>query len=1359
MNRLTQLVTLAVIAAMAMGAPTNLPADEYEVGGPLAGVMLPPHPDGDKDDRELYPGGVEHYRAYMTKYMPIRSLFDRQSQIKLWTTPNIPGGRPSEVVSYTPPVYEIGDNRIGAAPLGERRQAVQAYVVGAASDPFVLDLGELDRGLYALRVIAAVPTRHLRRFRLPLFFGFTVDDGLAGEISRSRFRSGYVDDFYSIVEFYFHAPQNRRYQATVWVDEGSEVNPLIHAISLDNVLAGSEWRPIKRARTLHDPSRVQEMVRIEREKVSQPRLGGPLPTDSRLARDAAIWNSMPPLNRQMFVTHSMSPINVQEGAANLKIAEIEKEFGAWELAQKFDPRAATLTADVSLWDEFLVNQKLNLRYTMSDLRAGRPLPDPYPFRDTGAGVYFPDPKNDSTGRWLAPIAQGIHRILRPAPNLAGAAIRGLAFDNADLLRDAAVDLVRYAYDMPTFDAAASLNVALAQPAFANRELRCRMREAMAMWRNHYQRYLDALETYDLLFPFIEGNSELAASIGRFVPWVRSPDDVRTLLDVYLLQHTAKRILRYHDHTHDAGIAVVAGCAGDVELTRPWMHWLFDRTFSYPLPPTSMEDLVISYDRSGTTNTGSTFYSQNSGAVTVQADLLLYLRGGGDSQFDLSDPRRYPKTMAHAWWQLNTVVAGRDFARIGDVSGPEKPPGFTLGEKLTDKIALAWDWTSDPAWAWLHAHLLGRSVRDETEWTAIQTAATKARRAPWLDLPTRHVPNWFTVLETGPQHDDYRFRRAVYLRTGLGSGHAHADTLDLQIAAHGLPMTIDGGQRSGYSKPNDRFARIHNVAEIEQGSDDYGFTGHTMVRALSDAPGAQFMDVEAMPRGKVRQMRRQVALIDVDEGVGSVSLDIEQQITAQNLPGKVTTANSYVVDFFRLSGGSAHLYNFHAMVNDDFQWNAQAVSPVQHVLPKEGRTGSEPLVLSMFEATASSKFAGDCPPVLSATWRYGREHRFASEGGMLRSSFDADSPRKFTRLHLLESAGMRALRADVNCHHLDYAFTNLMVRRTIHKGELSSNFVAVIEPYVGEPFVQSVRSIAVEGHAGRADQARAVEVVTRSGRTDLLYADTVPDAVRTVGDVKVAGQFAAFLRDESGLVQLTLTGGTTLKTPLGAITPAAPKRRAKVVAVDYAAKTMTIDKIWPQRRTQTTFLVGMGSNQVNYTALSTAQNGEGSTLYLQHGADRFRSRVRQIVAEENTVECDIPFPNGRTHGLDRNIVASNENQTKFWRAEQVRGKGFKLDGPVTDADFAPQGVLRLWEFGVGDEVEQATSVSLQRTGEGTYALRADTAVTISLPGSRVESSPDGRACSEIVGSKRADSVEFVIDEGRAIDSPLHLRIVR
>ena len=57
-------------------------------------------------------------------------------------------------------------------------------------------------------------------------------------------------------------------------------------------------------------------------------------------------------------------------------------------------------------------------------------------------------------------------------------------------------------------------------------------------------FLEPIYAYDSLFDYIKGNEDLARSVGRFVPWVKTSEDVRTLLDVYLLQTMTKRVLRY-----------------------------------------------------------------------------------------------------------------------------------------------------------------------------------------------------------------------------------------------------------------------------------------------------------------------------------------------------------------------------------------------------------------------------------------------------------------------------------------------------------------------------------------------------------------------------------------------------------------------------------------------------------------------------------------------------------------------------------------------------------------------------------------------------------------------------------------------
>src|SRR5690606_33460089 len=97
-----------------------------------------------------------------------------------------------------------------------------------------------------------------------------------------------------------------------------------------------------------------------------------------------------------------------------------------------------------------------------------------------------------------------------------------------------------------------------------------------------------------------------------------------------------------------------------------------------------------------------------------------------------------------------------------------------------------------------------------EWEAITKAAATQKRLPYYDQRSRYLPNWAGILETGQQHDEPGFRRGLAVRTGVSTGHAHHDSLDLKIAAHGLPLVLDAGQRPGYTKPASIESVVHNI---------------------------------------------------------------------------------------------------------------------------------------------------------------------------------------------------------------------------------------------------------------------------------------------------------------------------------------------------------------------------------------------------------------------------------------------------------------------------------------------------------------------------------------------------------------------
>ena len=299
-----------------------------------------------------------------------------------------------------------------------------------------------------------------------------VNDRLDGGSSEYRVRTGYSDDFFSVAEIYFHAPEKRGYAVELWVDRGSQVELLVNSITLDDVMAGAKVQPWKQRRTMvNDEDLAQIRAACTRDEQAAVAAIPKLTPAERLARDVRLWNWLPPLNAQgsdfEFFAEDYAP-----GTAAKTAAEIEVESGKWE-----SPGGVGHQLDNNLGfsvgygpDAFLVNKKLGLTYTMADLVAHRPLPDPFPYKDDGAGLFFPDPNEPKKGRTFCPIADAVHyRLRHSGMGWRGAAELWAKSGNDNLARDAAILLVRHAWQFPSIDSARpSIRMAKAHANMARR---------------------------------------------------------------------------------------------------------------------------------------------------------------------------------------------------------------------------------------------------------------------------------------------------------------------------------------------------------------------------------------------------------------------------------------------------------------------------------------------------------------------------------------------------------------------------------------------------------------------------------------------------------------------------------------------------------------------------------------------------------------------------------------------------------------------------------------------------------------------------------------------------------------------------
>jgi len=189
-----------------------------------------------------------------------------------------------------------------------------------------------------------------------------------------------------------------------------------------------------------------------------------------------------------------------------------------------------------------------------------------------------------------------------------------------------------------------------------------------------------------------------------------------------------------------------------------------------------------------------------------------------------------------------------------------------------------------------------------------------------------------------------------------------------------------------------------------------------------------------------------------------------------------------------------------------------------------------------------------------------------------------------------------------------------------------------------------------------------------------------------------------------------------------------------------------------------FEVGTGEHLTSYAATEVVPEDAGSRITVEFGADFYRSQISNVDPETGQVTCKLPPGPGKMPGLDQDWVASNEARTTFWRADYLGDLRFKLRGePVTADDFEPEGVLRLWEYGVGDTVRRSTRVSVRRVGDGLFEAKLDVDATIGLKAKAVAASMDRERWRAAAGTRKGVWFHVEVGASEAAGGPVYLRI--
>ncbi|MFW6039188.1 MAG: hypothetical protein ACOC9P_01780, partial [bacterium] len=267
-------------------------------------------------------------------------LFDAQTELRRWQAgvDELPGVaadrlttmRPKRRDRHPPEITGEGD------PVHVWR--------GKPGTEAQLEFGELDIGVYVVRVIAMARTEDLQQHRKPLYVELTVNDKPGGGQSRYRHRVPYWDELFAVTELYFNADEKRRYTGALRVGDASEVDLFIHRVEFHDALAGLPRRAAKQRpgfftyaqrdqlRRNVDPETVWKQV-DKHMKLDWPlRLDAePLSAEQRRKRDERLWHAFPPLNSQFvanydesgFFLDQMHPGEMTRSEARQKYAQLE----------------------------------------------------------------------------------------------------------------------------------------------------------------------------------------------------------------------------------------------------------------------------------------------------------------------------------------------------------------------------------------------------------------------------------------------------------------------------------------------------------------------------------------------------------------------------------------------------------------------------------------------------------------------------------------------------------------------------------------------------------------------------------------------------------------------------------------------------------------------------------------------------------------------------------------------------------------------------------------------------------------------------------------------------------------------------
>ena len=341
------------------------------------------------------------------------------------------------------------------------------------------------------------------------------------------------------------------------------------------------------------------------------------------------------------------------------------------------------------------------------------------------------------------------------------------------------------------------------------------------------------------------------------------------------------------------------------------------------------------------------------------------------------------------------------------------------------------------------------------------------------------------------------QRDMWMYFGGANSHKHADMLNLGMEAFGVtvipdlgyPTASDGSDKIVYYETG---SAIHTTVMVNEQNQNqmrsyYNGAARSNGRPLhfDDSENVKVLDVRA-PSNTTSgggEFRRSIVYIKVDE------------------------ENSYGVDFFRVTGGNSHTYNFHALSNtiyatEGLSLTTQSGGTYAGKNVSFGTTGYKNGFAYLTNVRKSSSSTGNF--AVDFKIQDFRSEGWGSKNIHLRTTMLND----FALEHVAIAKGAPPQR-DSNPSELEFVFAKRSGTN------LDSLFTAVYEPYKGSRYISNISSVSVSSNI--SCKAKAVKVTRTDGVTDyIVYCDN-NNATLTVGNKFTFKGFVGVYSEKNGQV--------------------------------------------------------------------------------------------------------------------------------------------------------------------------------------------------------------------------------------------------